>query len=138
MSEQKHSDPKTLALAHERSMTLTDHRLIIANADGEMELEILLTGEGPVVRVRAAELAIESSGRVSVDCERFEVHAREAIRLASDGDLEASVAGDATLKAAGHALWEGRSVRVRASRGEAHIDASDDVRVDGGRILLNS
>jgi hypothetical protein len=133
----EHTTP-ALALAHGRTLALSPERLRIADRSGALELEIDLRAEGPVVRVRAAALELAAEGEVSLSCERFELHAREQLRLVSDGDLQTSVAGDLDCRAAGLAHWEGRDVRVRARRGEARLEAHDDVRVDGERVLLNS
>ena len=122
---------RTLALGRERALRILD-------AEGVVELEIDLRATGPVVRVRAAALELQTAGPLSFDCERFELRAREGIRLASDGDLDASIAGDLDLRAAGLAHCEGKAVRIRAKRGEAQLEAHDDVRIEGERVLLNS
>jgi hypothetical protein len=134
------NETTNISLPNGRVLTLVERTraLHISDRDGVVELEIELHEAGPVVRVRASALHVEASGSLSVGCERFELRAREGIQLTSDRDLTASVAGDLDLRAGRHARWEGQSVRVRASRGEAQLEASDDVRIDGERILLNS
>lgn len=138
MSDQ--DSTKSISLPGGRTIALTDDKraLRIADQHGAIELVIELSETGPIVRARAAALHVETSGALSLACERFELRAREGIRMSSDGDLTASVAGDLDCRASRHAHWEGQSVRVRASRGEAQIEATDDVRIDGERILLNS
>jgi hypothetical protein len=126
------SDGRSLAIAED------DRSLRIADQDGAIELEIELRETGPVVRVRAAALQVETAGNLSVGCERLELRARAGIKMISDGDLKTSAAGDLDFRAGRHAHWEGKSVRVRANRGEAQLEATDDIRVDGERILLNS
>ena len=130
----------SISLPGGRSIALTDDKraLRIADQHGVIELEIELSETGPIVRARAAALHVETSGPLSLGCERFELRAREGIRMTSDGDLTASVGGDLDCRAGRHARWEGQSVRVRASRGEAQLEATDDVRIDGERISLNS
>jgi len=138
MSELQHGT--SISLPGGRSLALTDDNqaLRIADQHGAVELEIELRETGPVVRVRAAALAVETQGPLSFDCERFELRAREGIRLASDGDFTTTAGGDLDLRASGHAHWEGKAVRIRARTGEAQLEAHDDVRLDGERILLNS
>lgn len=130
----------TLALPGGRSLAIhpEDGALRIADPSGVIEIEIELLDTGPVVRVRATALHVETRSELSLDCERFDLRAREGIRLETDGDLAASVNGDLGLRAAGHAHVEGKAVRVRARRGEAHLEAHDDVRIEGEQILLNS
>lgn len=134
-----------LQLPHGRTLVLSptrehaDERVLkIADPEGRVELEIELGPRGPVVRVRAAALQVETEGELSLGCERFELFAREGIRVASDGDFAASVAGDIDYRAGGQAHWEGKAVRLRARRGEAQLEAHDDVRIEGERVLLNS
>ena len=135
-----------LTLAHGRSLTLpspagddAEGRLLsIADAEGRVELEIELRENGPIVRVRATALHVDTEGELSLGCERFELRARESLRLASDGDFSTSVAGDVDVRAAGQAHFEGKGIRVRARQGEAQLEAHDDVRIEGERVLLNS
>ena len=130
----------TIALPGGRSLSIhpEDRAMRIADPNGVIEIEIDLRDTGPVVRVRAAALQVETRGELSLDCERFELRAREGIRFATDGDLAASVSGDLGLRAGGHAQMDGKAVRIRARHGEAHLEAHDDVRIEGERILLNS
>jgi len=130
----------TIALPGGRSLAIhpADRSMRVADPNGVIELEIDLRDTGPVVRVRAAALQVQTQGELSLTCERFEVRARDGLRLETDGDLGVSVSGDLGLRAAGHAHVEGKAVRVRATRGEAHVEAHDDVRIEGQQILLNS
>lgn len=134
-----------VSLAHGRTLVLAapagsdDARLLtIADAEGATELKIELRPDGPLVWVRATRLKVQVDGDIELGCQRFAVDARDGIRLTTDGDLSTSIAGDVECRAGGLAHWEGRDVRVRARRGEAQIEAHDDVRIDGERVLLNS
>src|SRR5689334_11746740 len=49
-----------------------DH-VTVRSASGEIELEVRMTERGPVLRFRAADIEMSSSGDVRVDCDRFEV-----------------------------------------------------------------
>jgi hypothetical protein len=133
-------NPPNIPLAGGRSLAIAneDRAIRIAGPDGVIELEIELRDTGPVVRVRATALQVETRGEITFGCERFEVRARDGIRLVSAGDLVAAVSGDIDCRATGQAQLEGKTVRLRARRGEAVIEAHDDVRVEGERILLNS
>lgn len=141
MSEQDSNNNTSIALPGGRSIALTEDKqtLRIADQYGAIELEIeLRAAAGPIVRVRAAALEVEADGPLSLGCERFELRAREGIRLTSDGDFTASMGGDVDVRAHGLAHYEGKAVRVRARNGEAQIEAHDDVRLEGERVLLNN
>ena len=98
----------TLSATHFRSDDLVEQdlpsgrRLVIRSADGAetveiqndggVEVTILLTADGPVIRAAAQRLELEAQEDVSVQCRRFEVRSEEAnieaagpIRL--DGEL---------------------------------------------------
>jgi len=139
MSEQD-SNNTSISLPGGRSIALTDDKqaLRIADQHGAIELEIELRETGPIVRVRAAALQVETVGPILLGCERFELRARDGIRLASDGDFTATAGGDIDVRANGLAHCQGDAVRVRARNGEAQIEARDDVRLQGERVLLNS
>lgn len=131
------------SLPHGRTLKLApgtsdEQVLSISGPLGAIELEIVLGPAGPLVRVHASALELRTSGALTLACERFSVDARESIELRTDGDLRQSVAGDAVTRAGGALQAEGKSVRLRARRGEAQIEAHDDVRIEGERVLLNS
>lgn len=69
-------------------------RLVIRSADGaetievqspqrHVEVSILLTEDGPVIRASAQRLEMDAAEDVSVDCKRFEVRAQEMDVLAT-------------------------------------------------------
>ena len=122
----------------DRTLEVRDQAVRIFDPDGALELEITISEAGLCVRARANALELEAADRVSLACRRLDVRATDGLALSTDGDLAASVAGDLELRAAGHARLDGRCARVRARRGAIELDAHDDVRVDGERILLNS
>lgn len=146
MSEDQ--ETTSISLTGGRSLAIGDQAktLSIHSPQGEIEIEIELRDTGPIVRVRAAALQVETRGELALECERFKVRARDGIHLASQGDIrlagtgdiKASARGDLDMRASGQAHWEGKGVRIRARKGEAQIEASDNVRVEGERVLLNS
>src|SRR5690606_6725636 len=85
---------KQLEIDHGRTLVVDTQSLTITDTDGVLELAIELTADGPVVRVRAAQLRVETDGDIALDCQRFAVEARDGIRLVTEGDLSTSVAGD--------------------------------------------
>lgn len=104
-------------------------RITLQTAGDCIELEIMITEKGPVLRFQSADLLFSSSGKVAVECEDFHVRARRSLVCESEGDLKQ------TAKSSFSAVGEACS--VRASRGDVEIKANDDVRVKGERIRLN-
>lgn len=85
--------------------------LTIADPLGVVELEIVLGPNGPLVRVNASALELRTTGVLMLQCERFELEAREAIELRTNGDLTQSIAGDMTSR--------GRRRRALRGQGDA-------------------
>ena len=86
--------------------------LEVRDRGGALELSISLTEAGPMVRIRAARIALESPETISLQCRRFEVDATEAVQLQSGGEVRIGT----------------REMRVRTEA---------DVHLDGAMIRLN-
>ncbi|MEZ5364681.1 MAG: hypothetical protein R2748_20675 [Bryobacterales bacterium] len=82
------------ALSRELS---SGRRLVITSAEGaetveihskrgQVEVSILLTDEGPVIRASAQRLEVDAAEAVSVDCGRFEVKA-DVVDLQASGPI---------------------------------------------------
>jgi uncharacterized protein (DUF2345 family) len=112
-------------------------RVTIRGTSGEVELTVLMTENGPVLRFRAAEMELSAKGAVKVDCERLHVRAEKGIVEETGGDLQQTVAGDATLKVRGRLRAAAAKTRIEAKRGDVEIEANDDVQLLGERIKLN-
>jgi hypothetical protein len=104
-------------------------RLTVHTADDQIELEVVLTEQGPILKFRAADLVVESIGSVKIDCEDFHVRATRSILHDSEGDL--------TQRADNHLSAQGSTCAIRSTRGDVRIAANDDVRLNGERVRLN-
>ena len=91
----------------------TGHRVVFLRAgereevqlrapEGDVQLRIVLTPEGPVIRLSHASLEIEALDTVRTRCQRFEVDARESVQvhagqalaLHSDKDMHLNATGE--------------------------------------------
>jgi hypothetical protein len=102
---------RTLAI----DTTADRSELRLLSPDGDLELTLEVGPNGPTVRLRAVNLAIEAGGRVDIAAKTLALRAEEKLTLSSGGD-----------------------VVVEAPRGDVRLKAQDDVALDGERILLNS
>lgn len=89
--------PRELLLRSGRRLTLVepeaeDALLTVSAPDGQVELSVRLTDEGPVLTFQSAALNLQSPGRVAVDCEELELSARRRLTLRSGG--QARVRGE--------------------------------------------
>ncbi len=103
--------------------------LRLQNAErGAVNVEIVLTPEGPVIRASVRALEISAETDVLVSCDRFLVEARESFGVrAAEISHEARGAFRATAA----------EIALTARAGDVAIRANDDVSVHGEQILLN-
>lgn len=94
-----------------------------------LEIEVRFDKHGPVVRVSAPTIEMNAVKNIAVDCETFEVRARETLRLQSKGDLLQSAERKACVRA--------RDVEIDANPGAIRLRANDDVQLLGENVLLN-
>lgn len=97
----------------ERSTPLrTGHRVLIRNGpaaqaievrgpDGTLEVEVVLTEQGPVVRLTAGRMEIATTEDVDVRCRTFKVHAERGVEVESGDKLLLKSADDTDIEAGG-------------------------------------
>ena len=61
----------------------------IRSRDGDLEVEIELTENGPLLFLRGAKLQIESLDNVVLNCREFEVNTAERIVMRAQGGIDA-------------------------------------------------
>ena len=104
-------------------------QIILRAPDGEVQLKITVTEDGPLLHFRAAALQLESEGALRVDCEDLEIRARGNIDQQANGDLVQLAKGDLNIRA--------DRCHMSARRGDVRVWANDDVRLNGERVKLN-
>ena len=114
----------------------SDH-VTVRGLEGQVELQVTLTESGPILRFRAAEMQLESEGRLSLKCDELDVEAARSIRQRAGGDLEQIVAGDASTLVNGGLSSKARTTEIRSMLGDVRIKANDDVKLNGERVKLN-
>lgn len=112
--------------------------LEIVAPDGRVCLQIVLTPEGPRVQIESAALHVRTHGALQLECEALAVHARESISLRSDGGVSIEAGVDLVANAGRMIETEAWGQEIRARRGDVHLEANDDVLLDGERVRLNS
>lgn len=86
--------------------------LEIRSPRGDLEVSIVLTDAGPVIRLGGARLELTAMDTVAVNCGRLEVNASEEVKVGSPGKLEMT----------------GEEVRVR-TQGDIHLNG-DFIRLN--------
>jgi hypothetical protein len=132
----------TLRLASGRSLQWqalddgTEH-VRIHGVGGDVELDVVFTENGPRLRFKAADLALEADGKVQVDCDEFHVRSKGDIVHEADGNMGERVEGNAITVVRGNYRVSACTAGVRATRGDVRLKANDDVKLEGERIKLN-
>lgn len=125
---------RDLTLGHGRTLRIESGDeadvITLRNPNGDIEVEVVITPEGPRLRLRAIDLSLVATRRVTIDCEDFELRCKR--------DMEVEVGGDQREVIAGVAHHEAHATTVETRRGDLTLRANDDARVEGERVLLNS
>ncbi|MCY0991937.1 hypothetical protein OV203_32670 [Nannocystis sp. ILAH1] len=97
--------------------------------DGKVVLAIEVRETGPVLRFEGAGLTLKAAGELVLDAKKLTLRSEEALSLSTGGDLELIAAGDLRSTA--------RVQTITAELGDVRVEANDDVRIDGERVLVN-
>jgi hypothetical protein len=112
-------------------------RLTVTDPNGRFEIAIRFTDAGPVLDVSAIALNVRAAAAVVVECDTFDVRAREHIGFDSGGDLVTRVATDHRIEVEGAAAMSASSLTLHADDGAVEIAATEDTRIDGRRIVMH-
>lgn len=102
--------------------------LELRSAEGGLTLSLRLTSEGAVLEL-GGSLSLRAAGSIRIEAEQLELHGRDGLALTSGGDITMATPGDMTTEA--------RIQRMRSTLGNVEIEANDDLRLDGERVLVN-
>ncbi|HEY0137070.1 MAG TPA: hypothetical protein VGB85_23465 [Nannocystis sp.] len=103
--------------------------LELIGRDGRLVLAIEISERGPVLRFEGPALTLRASGELALEARHLTLRADESLALVSGGDLHLVAAGDLHSTA--------RIQTITAELGDVKIEANDDVRIDGERVLVN-
>lgn len=71
----------------------------VRSASGDLELALVLTPEGPVLKLRGVRLQLDSTESVDLTCKQFNVHTQDGINLTSEGEFRLKTQGQSHLDA---------------------------------------
>lgn len=134
-------DERVIAFASGRRVTLrggATERLSVSDPHGRFEIAIRFTAAGPVLEVSAIALEMRAQAAVVLDCDSLHVRARDCITLESRGDLIERVAGEHRTEVEGGASVSASNIKLHADDGTVEIAATEDTRIDGRRVLVNT
>lgn len=133
MIDARRDDPKAVALGGDYALVIDrsseENVLSLRGPSGHTELSIHLTEEGPVLRFGGQGLRVVADADLSLSAEKLRLEGRSGLTLESGGDLDLNAAGDFRSEA--------RIQTILGRLGNVNVEANDDVRIDGERVLVN-
>ena len=132
----KQPDRLALSDGHQLAISEDGSLLTLTNLKG-LTLQLRLTAEGPVLEFDAPQVTLRNKGDLCLDAQN--------IHLKTQGDLVQEVGGNLLQKTSGHhriaarddIRVEAQGLSIEAMQGELELKASDDVALEGLRILHN-
>jgi hypothetical protein len=107
-----------------------EEEIEIRSSGGEVEVRIVLTEQGPILRLRGARLEIDSSDTVAVNCRQFEVNATHGVQLRTAGDVEVRSNAEIRLKSGGQTYIDGDYVNLNClDRRGYHDEGEGDTQL---------
>jgi hypothetical protein len=97
----------------------------IRSPDGQLELSIALTDEGPVLRLQGARLELVSPDSVSIQCREFEIETQSDVKLRANGAIEMQSGSELRTKSAGQTFIDGDFVNLNCRDREGYHDAPE-------------
>lgn len=96
-----------------RLITANGHEELLLEApNGELELRILLTEDGPVLKLSAAKLELEATDSISMKCRNLDISASESATLTSDGTLSINSSDELTVNSEDHVRVTGKIIHL--------------------------
>lgn len=133
MIDARRDEPEAVELGGDYALVIDrsseEDVLALRGPSGHTELSIHLTEEGPVLRFGGRGLRVVADADLSLSAEELRLEGRSGLTLESGGDLD--------LKAAGDLRSEARIQTILGRLGNVNVEANDDVRIDGERVLVN-
>jgi hypothetical protein len=103
--------------------------LQIVGPKGRPMVTIRICEEGVSVELASGPVVLNVDGDLKIEAGRLQLHARDRLSLTSGGDAEIVVEETLSTTASRQT--------VTATRGDVHLVANDDVRLDGERVRMN-
>lgn len=132
-TELKEAEPRTLELSGGGSLVLSESgersRIELFDPSGQLTLSVVMTPEGPVLKLGGAGLKLDVEGELSFSADNVKIEGRESVEITSGGEMR--------TEAAGRSYQHARSHEIVSELGDVRLKANDDVRLNGERVMVN-
>lgn len=103
--------------------------LQIVSEGGQVALTVVVTEDGPVLRLEGTGLRLQVDGDLDIEAGRLRLHGDRGLEISSNQDINLNTPQDLTSSA--------RIQNLTATRGNVNVKANDDVTLRGERVLVN-
>jgi hypothetical protein len=138
-SLEKHLPP-VLSLASGRAVRASrsgpDDVIELIGKDGQLEIAVIMTDRGPILRVDAARIELRADA-MALRCNELDVECGERMSVRCDGASEEVVRGAKSTTVLQKWTASGRAIDLHAQGGELSVSASENLRIDGKNVLIN-
>jgi hypothetical protein len=125
VTEPEQPTDTSISLAGERRLVLRREgggdALTLLERDGKVAVTVTITPEAVTLSLGGAKLEIEVEQSLAIAAQSIALHGREGVSITTEGAL----------------ATRGRSQSITSTHGNVEVEANDDVKLDGERILLN-
>jgi phage gp45-like len=115
----------SISLAGDRRLVLRREAggdaLTLLERDGRVAVTVTITGEAVTLHLGGARVEIEVEKSLAIAAQSISLHGREGVSITTEGALATTA----------------RSQSITSTHGNVEVDANDDVKLNGERILLN-
>jgi hypothetical protein len=105
---------RELHLGHGRTLRTatqgSDDVLEIRAASGQLELRVVLTEAGPVLQLEGVRVQMRAADAVEIDCKSLQVHTREGMKLATDGEIDITSEKDTRITSPSEVFVKGKMI----------------------------
>jgi hypothetical protein len=84
----------------------------IRSPDGQLEISIALTEDGPILRLEGAKLELVSPDSVSLQCRQFDLETSSNVNLRAHGSIDMRTDSELRTKSAGNTYLDGDFVNL--------------------------
>ncbi len=126
-------------LSHSRKLALDaqGERFFITSPHGEVELQVRITPEGPLLSFHQSHIEISNEGNLNIKCKDLRVQTEGKMQFECGAEFHQTVAGNYSVDVRDDAGFNAQSLQMKAELGELSLIANDDIALNGLRVLLN-
>jgi hypothetical protein len=89
-----------------------NEELEIRSPEGQVELRIALTEQGPVLTLRGLRLELDAADTVAVNCRQFSLRTTEGVVLDAAGDVSLRSGKEIRLRSDGETFIDGKLLKL--------------------------